>query len=85
MSGHTLEWDRKDHDVLIELHSDVKYVRKTLEGMEADNTRVHGEHDGRLRVLEDDKNRVVGKRELVGGFSGLFAGGVGAWIIAHFH
>lgn len=76
-------WNREDRDLLVELRTDMKVVRDDLKQMKDGNAIVTGDHEGRIRSLEEQRNKWLGKESGVGALVGLMAGLLGAFIQAH--
>lgn len=68
---------QNDHDLLIR-------VDEKLTGLHTKVDKVVEDHEKRIRALEDEKNRWIGKQSIIGALMGsLFAlliAGIGAWV-----
>jgi len=77
MTGNT------DHDLLIELRTDMKYILKVMDEEMQKGNQVHEDYEKRIRALETKNNRWVGKESLIGSIAGVAAGFLGGYFGPH--
>lgn len=66
-------WSREDRDLLVELRTDMKAVREDIKTFTDNTNRTTSDHEQRLRVMEAQSNKWLGKESLVGGAVGILA------------
>ena len=72
-----------DHDLLIELKTTMQLVRNDIQDLKNGTSAQIHDHEVRLRALESQSNRWIGKESLVGGMIGIVASLIAAWIETH--
>lgn len=82
MADSLSEIDRyqTDHDVLIELRTEMKGVREDLRDIKTGNARVTDDHEKRLRELERLSERWLGKQSIASALIGAAFALACAWI-----
>lgn len=60
------------YDKMMEMHTDVKYIAKWIEEHKKDDDEVHTKFDGRIKVLENDRLKVIGGASVLGVVGGFF-------------
>ena len=74
-----------DHDLLIELRTEMRGVRDDIKDLKDNTAGRLNDHEARLRQLEEQKDRWLGKQSVIGGFIGaviVFIGSIlsaGKW------
>lgn len=65
-------------DKIVEMHTDMKHVRKTIEKHDDELQELKQDHDERLRELEKNQSKILSYMVVIGagimfGLKGLFA------------
>jgi len=71
---------KSDHDLLIELRVVSSEIRKDIKDLKDGTHDMLTDHELRLRVLEKDSNRWVGRQSTIGGAIGVAAAFIAAFI-----
>lgn len=82
-SNLATKWSREDRDLLIELRTEMGGVRTDIKDVKDSVEKNSGDHETRIRSLEAQSNRWVGKESLVGGAIGIMASLAAAILKSH--
>lgn len=75
------EWDGQDrrsglfnkefYDNMMEMHSDMKHIRRWIEDHKSEDDARHAKIDERLKVIENDRAKIYGGASVLGIVGGL--------------
>lgn len=71
---------QNDHDILIELRTEMKGMRGDLKDMKNGTEKMLSDHEGRLRSLEKSADILTGKIVIISAFAGIIIVIIAAWI-----
>ena len=64
-------YEQEFHDKVIEIHTDMKYVRKWIDDHSLEDDKRFNAVSDRLKSLEDDRLKVVGGAGVLGVIGGI--------------
>lgn len=65
-------FDKEFYDKMMEVHNNSKYVKAWIQEHEESDERIHALLDNRVKVLENDRMKIIGAAGAVGFFGGVF-------------
>lgn len=66
-----------DHDLLIRLDENMKSLQKSINALIEANTKINDDHEGRIRSLEVENERTIGRQGILGAIIGGAIGLIG--------
>jgi hypothetical protein len=73
---------QSDHDILIELRTEMRLLRETVKASFDGTSRIIDDHELRLRAIEKEANRFIGRQSISGAVIGSIVALVAAVITA---
>jgi tetrahydromethanopterin S-methyltransferase subunit G len=71
---------KTDHDLLIELRVVSSEIRRDIRELKDGTHQKLDDHEARLRVLEGESDKWIGKQSMLGAVVGILAGLIGSFI-----